>query len=587
MCGVFFINDSSSIVNLKALSHRGPDETRLSKNFDAQYGFCRLAIREVSSAHQPLLESNYVSAINGELYNEEEIKSLILQIDPDAELPVGDMNLLGLYLHLTDGEGIINARGMFAGFVHQVKSNSLIYFRDAIGEKPLFCYKNGSVFALSSENRFDNLLNRRLSKLSYSPFELIRGHSEYVTPEVSECLPGHIYKVNLLDFSTSQKQFYTWPRRNVFRGKSNLDLLEKAIIESIERQSASDLPISILLSGGIDSSLVAFYAKQLGIKLSAFTLNMNRSDWNEGKVAAEFSEHLGMHHNQIKYTDIEIANMIPSILNAMDIPILDSACISMYLTSRAVSPTFKVSLSGDGGDELSRGYEIYRWLPFLKFLRMSTPIIPNTFRKLELSTNSKKYNSLGMKANRARDVILSSNFSISEVALSPFGGTPIFQDLASRYVRSHKFVSTEEYYEMYILPRIYLAKTDRMAMSNSLEVRSPFLDVNVIKQAMSFSQFSTMTHSRKWLLRALAEKHLPNPILLPRKRGFSLPFGDVVAHLEEPNWAAEIQELTTTPLHEIWVKARIDQNYGIAAWALMVLNHFVINKKMEFIWSEK
>lgn len=575
MCGVFFSNDSSISVNLGALEHRGPDEITLISKLSYQYGFCRLAIRDLSSAHQPRFDNEYVSAINGELYNEEEIRILISELNPNLDLPIGDMNILGLYLYLTGGKGIENARGMFAGYVHFINLHRIIYFRDPIGEKPLFQFKLGDFFALSSENRFGDLLSLPHERMELSKFDLIRGHTFWKTENVSECSPGTLYTMDLYSLSLNSVRYYSWPRRPKYISGGSLEHLENAIVSAIKRQSASDVPMSLLLSGGIDSSLIAFFAKTNGIDLSAFTLTMNSHDWNEASVASAYAKELGFDHTEIKYTDKEVANLIPNILNAMDVPILDSACISMYLATKKVSETHKVSFSGDGGDEISRGYEIYKWLPALGILRLFTVLSGDLTSRLEVHGDSSTYNSFGMKINRARDVLSNSNFSICEIALSPFSGTSLFRELAKEYSQSHKFCSTEEYYSNHILPRVYLSKSDRMSMANSVEIRSPFLDVDVIQEGMRFSKAELSFRRRKWVLKELAKRYLPDYLIENQKHGFSPPLGKILKYVTEPSWSMEVRNMTKVSPNHIWQKAQEDQNYAIAAWALMVLDHFI------------
>ena len=575
MCGVFFSNSSSISVNLEALEHRGPDEMTLVSKLNYQYGFCRLAIRELSSAQQPRIDEEYVSAINGELYNEEEIRILIGELNPSVEIPVGDMNILGLYLYLTKGKGIEYARGMFAGYVHFTSLRQIIYFRDAIGEKPLFQFRVNDFFALSSESRFGEILELPVAKMELSKEDLIRGHTFWKTEDVTECLPGTLYTLELDSLSLKSFRYFSWPHRPRYISNGSLEHLESAIVSAIKKQSASDVPVSLLLSGGIDSSLIAFFAKQNGIDLSTFTLTMNSHDWNESTVASMFARELGFDHTEIKYSDREVADLVPNILNAMDVPILDSACISMYLATKKVSETHKVSFSGDGGDEISRGYEIYRWLPLLGFVRFFTFLSGDLASRFEVDTNSSTYNSLGMKINRARDVLSTNNFSIAEIALSPFSGTPFFRGLVRRYSQSHKFSSTEEYYSNQILPRVYLSKSDRMSMANSVEIRSPFLDIDVIREGMNFSKAELSIHRRKWILKQLAKRHLPDYVVKNQKHGFSPPLGQILSYVAEPNWCPEVRNLTDVSPSQIWQKAQKDQNYAIAAWALMVLDHFI------------
>jgi len=585
MCGIFFINDNA-IVNLNPIAHRGPDKNTLIVSSNYQYGFCRLSIREVINGHQPTVTDEYVSAINGELYNESQIRSFISELNPTIQIPAGDMNVLGLYLYLTKGKGISAARGMFAGYIHFKKSDKLVFFRDSVGEKPLFQYRRGNQFALASENRFSEILSIPTAPITFGTFELVRGHSLWETEDVRECSPGTLYTLDLRTMCIEVFTYYAWPSRPRYRSQGTLDELESSIIDSIKLQSSSEFPISVMLSGGIDSSLIAFYAKHIGLDFSTFTLTMNDNQWDESRIARKFAEELGIEHSTIQYSDAEIASLIPKVLNSMDIPILDVACISLYLLTKEISHTNKVALSGDGGDEISRGYEIFNWTFLLNTVRNLIRLPEGFTSNFNFQSDRTKYNSLGMKLNRAKDVIAVRNFSIAEVALSPFGGTELLGKLARNETSKHLFVPTEEYYYRYILPRVYLAKSDRMSMANSVEVRAPFLDTRVIEEAMKLSKYFLYSHERKWILKELARRNLPPYLINRRKRGFSLPFGRIIEHLQEPEWQIDPRDLAGVSPASVWQRARRDQNYSMAAWALMVLNHFAINKKLIFLGGD-
>jgi asparagine synthetase B (glutamine-hydrolysing) len=117
-------------------------------------------------------------------------------------------------------------------------------------------------------------------------------------------------------------------------------------------------------------------------------------------------------------------------------------------------------------------------------------------------------------------------------------------------------------------------------MKNSVEIRSPYLDRDVINESMNFSSLETVFNHRKWILKNMAKKYLPNYLIARGKQGFSLSFSRVIPHLKEPSWDDELVKISGASLPQIWKLARNDQNHAMAAWSLMVINHFLVQKKL-------
>lgn len=581
MCGVLFCNVKNHELNLQALKHRGPEEEILISDGKYQYGFCRLAIREIIDGKQPYENSNIISVINGELYNLEEIIDLCKQLDNSAKIPKGDMNVLGLYLSLAGGDGLEKVQGMFAGYVYFKQKNIVLFFRDRVGEKPLYYLFKNELFMLLSENRFSEVNNNIEVKQQINLYDLIQGFvKSKLSSEIFECKPGHYYLITLEDMTVTENQYFELPIRPRIFSNSNFDVLEKKIIESVLRQTASDVPLSLMLSSGIDSSLIAVIMRNHGIDFESFTLGFSDVNWDESTLVSKFTSDLGIVNTKVIYSNKELAQMVTSVLKAMDTPIFDTATISLYAITKAISDTYKVALTGDGGDEISMGYELFKWKSFLPIAQLFPSNAAFQFREKLSTVNMETYNSFNMKFSRAFSIAESKKIPPFIGALSPFSGTPLLSILNSKIQKMDR-ISLEKYYLNYVLPNIYLVKSDRMSMMNSVELRAPFLDSEIINEAFKFSSLSLSLKKRKYLLNRIASNHLPNYLFDRPKKGFSVPFSRIIEHLDEPDWDSNLIKLFGDELHNTWSTARTNQNSAIASWALLVTNHFIKERKYE------
>ena len=580
MCGVYYTKKVNQLLNLDAIRHRGPEDLKLINLSHATVGFCRLPVRELNLGTQPLINRNFVSAINGELYNQREIEERILELSPEVSIPKGDMNILAFYLYLTNGEGLKHARGMFAGFIDFISFNKILFFRDIIGEKPLFFRISDCDFSISSENRFDEIEGFKDSPYTISNIELLRGLTNNQKNVTYECSPGKYYWYNYITGNLESESYFAWPKRPAIIGMPNFSKLESKLIVAIEEQLVSDVPVSIMLSGGIDSSLIASIAKKiLNAELYSHTLKFENESWNESKDAEKLAIGLGLNHNTHSISNEELATLIPEVISAMDVPIFDTGCISFYALSKEIAKSFKVALSGDGGDELSRGYEIYKWNKYLEVSKLFSPFVLPILYSLSKQFDSSQYNSLRMKLDRAISVCENRKISTIEVALSPFAGTPLLNFLIDKY-QNRSNVSPERYYTEAVLPLIYLVKTDRMSMANSLEIRSPFLSKPVLEEAFKISNLYLSIHKRKFILRKIAKKYISSEILNRPKHGFSAPFSEIMSFLNRPKWHDDLYRKFGSNIDDTWVRAKDSQNHATASWALLVLNEFLMNKKI-------
>lgn len=573
---------------IRTILHRGPDEIQSLHLEDGScaISFCRLAIRDIAEGSQPLVTESFVSCFNGELYNQKEIENWIIQIDSNLEIPKGDMNVLALYLYLTDGCGIANVLGMFSGFIFFRNFSKVMLFRDPTGEKPIFYKISESQVSILSEHRF--LYQNEETPIQLSRIELIQGFWETnPNKSVALCPPGTFTTISLKTGLVDCTKYWSWPSNSFENSAVSLDSLESTLKEVIESQLTSDVPVALLLSSGIDSSLIASYAQEVSSKpLTAFTLGFDENSWNESVNARRIANFIGIEHVTIKYSYQELANFIPQVLEAMDIPLFDSAAISLFALCKEIGLQHKVAIGGDGGDELTRGYDLLRHEANLLRARNSNlhKVIPHKFVSFLMQMHSGKYNSLRMKLGRAFSILENENLPVPLLALSPFAGTRALDHLVKHSkveLNLSDSYDAEEYYREKILPNVFLLKSDRLSMANSIELRSPFLDKRLIECTSKISAQEHLNFGKKSFLGALSKRRFPVELIQRKKHGFSPPLSQILKHFQQPNWSPLLLKLFGDDIARIWCLARVNQNHASAAWALLVCNHFISTERLD------
>ena len=595
MCGVYLRiaqNKESWIVNfdnqnLKQIENRGPNGLTSKINSSGQilYGFTRLAIRSLENGSQPFIENRFTSVFNGEIYNTKELSEKIKLHFPDEVIPESDTKLLGLWLFLFGPQSITQVIGMFAGYIH---IGSKIYaFRDRVGEKPLYFGFYKDLFFISS-----NLLTFINNDSVVSDFTLITGLlTSKITNEVSILEPSSFLEIdeNTILFNKEVKviKYWEWPRRSLFLNKTKSNDFELVLTSAIKSQLVSDVGMSVLLSGGIDSGIVAAIARQeFGPTLESFTLSFKDSVYSESLSARNTAKHLNLIHQTIEVSFEDLANNVGATLDAMDIPIFDSGALSLFSLCKEVSKSNKVSLTGDGGDELFRGYSVFDSVFIINLLSNLPAKIPILILLNLLNryfSNSDNYIGPELKLSRALSITSNRENNPLYGAIGPLGGTDLYSLISKRYQleaqqKKQKFISkrdVESFFTNEILPKIYLVKSDRMSMYHGLELRSPMLDFRVIESAFAFSEIDFLFKPKKDNLKKIALKYLSSEILIAKKHGFSTPFHKVVRYLDTPDWKSPKSDEELDKFNKIWFDARNGkESAGFPAWNLLVREHF-------------
>ncbi len=555
MCGILGSLSTKPINNSKWLSHgrrtlthRGPDAFGewVSEDRKAILHHQRLAIIDLTDkSNQPMVsEDNSKSIVfNGEIYNFLEIREKLIRkgvsfrTKSDTEVIVKAYEVWGYnclnYLN-----------GMFAFAIYDKTKQNVFVARDRAGEKPLFYHHDKENFFFASELKglFTNPSISRSINLASLDTYLYLGYvpgKRSIIKNIFKLPAAHAMTFSLLDGKLKVWRYWSAPKLEFEQNYKKEDLLEQLEIlmrNSVKRQMIADVPVGVLLSGGVDSSLITALASNLRKNLKTFTVKMpGQTKLDESKHALMIANYFSTDHHELEAEPTDI-DCLPKLAYFYDEPMADSSMIPTYLVSKLVSDHCKVVLGGDGGDEIFGGYGHHSRLLWMKS-RLGK--IPLGFRAL-VSKTSKKFLPLGFKGRNwleglgtdlDNDLPIIGNFfdRQSRQSLLPLlrdvkypaeqivlDNLPITDDLLQRATRMD--------FENYLTDDI-LVKVDRASMANSLEVRAPFLDRELIEFAFSRvpSWLKASKIEKKILPKYLTEKLLPVEFDRKRKQGFSIP----------------------------------------------------------------
>jgi asparagine synthase (glutamine-hydrolysing) len=555
MCAIIGIASSTPvysrdwlIAGRDSMRHRGPDDKGEWWSNDNSVGFAhrRLSIIDESSAgHQPMRNSvgDVTVVFNGEIYNFRDLKTE-LSLAGHKFITHCDTEVLIAAWREWGSDCVKHLNGMFAFAIHDAKFSTIFLARDRAGEKPLFYSYKGGELRFSSElkgllcdQNFSRSMNHKALNIylerGYIPGELCIFEGVNKLPPATALL----FKYRLNDI----KKWTYWspPKLNyepLLEGQGHnylLDELEVLLENSVRQQLYADVPVGVLLSGGLDSSLIAAVASRMVDQVNTFTVNFTGHEkHNESSYARLISNHFNTHHTEIEAGEVS-TDILFKLAHQFDEPMCDSSMIPMYLLSKQVKNHCKVALGGDGGDELFGGYGYYnrllhlqkisRWTPIAlrKFIsRASTSMLPIGFQGRYL------LQSMGMELKEELPLI--GSFFTQEDRIKLLGermmhvDTSVAEDVTEVLDLVRR--ATKSDFNNFLAEDI-LVKIDRCSMLNSLEIRAPFLDKNVINFAFGRvpSSLKVTLNDRKILLKQLGRRLLPEKFDFDRKQGFSIP----------------------------------------------------------------
>ena len=535
MCGIIGTNFLSNKFDksLELLNHRGPDFQKSVKIENKQFGHTRLAIIDLDEeANQPMIFDDILLVFNGEIYNYKElihVEQLECKTKSDSEV------LIRLYQKY--GFDFLNKlNGMFSFCIYDMKKELYFCGRDRYGKKPFFYYFKDNKFIFSSSIK--SILNLLDSKPNLNKVALSK-YIQYFVSFGEDTFYQDIYKLESATymiyepnkpFELQKKKYY---KLNTYKAikdeKQALTDIEELLIKSVEYRLNSDVEVASLLSGGIDSSLIsALYTKISGKKINTFSIGYDEhKNYCELSYAQITASHIGSNHNPIEINQKEYISHFEQTLDMLEEPHGDSAAIPLnILTKRIHQSGIKTVLSGEGSDEIFLGYDNYakflKYYEFEKSLSSEQNLFLNDIiGALQNNTKESEYLRRIVKKQNLYNSFGEIYTDIQRKRL--FKKVPTFKSETAK----QDPVDWMSYIDLKIwLGEALLSKVDRISMGNSLEVRTPFLDFNLVDYMFSVESKIKVGDTNKYLLKKIASKYIPNEIINRTKKGFNSPFNE-------------------------------------------------------------
>jgi asparagine synthase (glutamine-hydrolysing) len=540
-----------------ALAHRGPDGAGIWHYPSAGLwlGHRRLAVIDLAGGQQPMstVDGALTVVFNGEIYNFRELRRELEGKGHRFRSDHSDTEVL-LHGYREWGSGLpLRLNGMWAFALHDRDANHLFLSRDRFGKKPLHYHCRDGFFAFASELA---ALTRHPAVPSITDPDSLMKYFAYGfipaprTIHAGICqLPGgcsatYDLASGRLDIARYW-EFRIEPFEHIPRHAAEAwaEELRRLLEQAVARRMIADVPLGVLLSGGIDSSsIAALAARHATSPLRTFAVGFDDPSFDERDPAATVARHIGaQHHVRILSLDAA-AELAASVLPRIE-PLSDPSILPTFLLCRETRRHVTVALSGDGADELFAGYDPFRALAMAKWYRR---LVPKAIRPLirslaERLPVSHRNMSLDFKVRRFLKGLAGPVATMNPVWLSPldpediaelFGRRVSGEDLYSEAIAAWRSATggwidrTLEFYTRFYLQDNILAKVDRASMLNSLEVRCPFLDMDLVDFARRIpAQFKLRGSTTKFILKKAMAPLLPPGIATRAKKGFGVPVG--------------------------------------------------------------
>jgi len=630
MCGIAGVLDFQSNTPSQkevqdlvgSLSHRGPDGTGFYSDKCFSFGMSRLAIIDVLGGAQPLFnEAGSVALIaNGEIYNYKQLRHQ-LELKGHQFHSRSDSEVI-VHLYEEKGEACVQElRGMYAFALWDKRVNKLLLVRDRLGIKPLYYFNSKDQFLFSSEIR-PMLKNRNIvNKINYSalysfllfgfvsdPHTMIQG--------IQALLPGHMLIVK--NGEVKVKKYWEISEINEGEPSSSGNVssrVRELLNESVNLRLMSDVPLGVFLSGGIDSTaLTALASQNAEQKVKTFSIVFKEKEFDESFYSRQVAEHFKTDHSELLLEKEQFLSELPIALQSMDQPTIDG--MNTYFISQAVKQAgITVALSGVGGDELFLGYSSFKKLRYLdSYKKLSFHIPP--FAKESFSTLLQRFAG-GRKMKKCGLYIQHSDqfihpyfwcrmlFSPREVALLlNVHEESVWQFFRNEQERLLNVESDQTGDRLNLQSRLelrhymgsqLLRDTDVMGMRNSLEIRTPFLDHNLVQYVLSLPGKVKLNHkTQKHLLTESLKDLIPKNILGRRKMGFVFPFQkwmkqscrETMETTLSMKSASTSNYLNIPYAQNIWSDYLNNKETWARPWSLFVLTQWISNNIREELCVE-
>jgi len=553
----FFSGMESAIA---CLGKRGPDASGIFAHNKVVLGHTRLSVIDTSaSASQPMTDASgrYTIIFNGEFFNFKEHREFVLQSAIGAQLKSGSDTEILLYLYMLEKEKCLErVNGFFALAIYDRVEETLFLARDRFGVKPLLIYRDDDKLFFASEMKVLMALGipknlDEVSLFTYLQLNYIPG-PDSIFKNVKKLEPGHFLKVEIRNQESETVKYYSipFPTPEYIATASTLpyETQQKKLFSlleaSVHRRLVSDVPLGAFLSGGIDSSIVVALASQHTSHLKTFSIGFRDEPmFDETRYANLVVKKFNTDHTVFSLTTDDLLADLFEALDYIDEPFADSSLLPVHILSKHTRKQVKVALSGDGADELFGGYNkhaaelrVRNNDPYAKAIKLLSPlwkILPQS-RNSTMSNRVRQFNrfATGMKLPAKERYWRWAGFEDETEVKKMLSGKGFGQEEylerkkeILKYIREDGNINDVLYTDMHVvLPGDMLTKIDLMSMANSLEVRTPFLDYEVVNFAFSLPVNSKISErGRKLILRDAFRNILPEELYTRRKQGFEMP----------------------------------------------------------------
>ena len=551
MCGITGIIGkhvlSEEILNrislaTNSLKHRGPNNSETTIGNSWALGHTRLSVIDPSpDANQPMQSSdgNLIIVFNGEIYNHLSIRSE-LQANGVAFKTNSDTETLLEAFAFYGKDVLLKLNGFFTFCIYNKKQNEFFLARDRYGIKPLLIGIHDDFISFGSEMKA--VMSFPVSK--ELDFETLGTYLQYsyipaprsIYKNVSKILPGQM--LTITNTRTLIFEFYYEIKTRQSSANLNFQNAARTVKEltfnSVQKRLISDVPLGCFLSGGVDSSIIAWCANQVK-PTDTFSIGFkNHPFFDESSYAKQVAKHIGTKHYEIEISDDDLLDSLTSVEQNMDEPFADSSAIAVNALAKFTQEHVTVALSGDGADELFSGYNKHEALfksmgtSFSNSLIKITSPIHSLFNgSRETATanfirKAQKYQQ-GLRLNLTDRYGLWAKFTSIEQAeklLQNFREIPLNELIHN--IEDFNDILLNDF--NLVLQNDMLHKVDRMSMSHGLEVRTPFLDHHLVDFVFSLdSNFKINNKGKKRLLKEAFKQEIPSNILSRKKHGFEVP----------------------------------------------------------------
>ena len=527
---------------LDSIKHRGPDDQGTYVNQGIALGMCRLAIVEIAAGKQPASdERESINLVfNGEIYNYRELRQELALSGIHCRDSSESEVIINLYLK--HGISFINKlNGMFAIAINDSRDNSLHLIRDRMGKKPIWItqIQDGSLFFASEVRALLPVRPDRTLRTEMVAEVMQYGYINSPNSafnEISQVPPGSYLTWHDGSYQVAKYWEPDFDTKVSISYEEALSVTKELIEKAVDRRLISERPLGSFLSGGYDSTIVtAYMAKLMSEKVQTYSIGFHSAQYNEAHHAKQVANFLGTnHHEEILSPDPAL--VVEKISHVLDQPFADSSIVPTYLLAKFARENLIVALGGDGGDEVFGGYDRYLATPVMQKLNPLLGLARSglKFAGQQAFGNTRKINRVGSQLSPKES--LATRYSSILSLTQPHDLTILldksFQSTEAESMRQAQFNSgTYSSFDRMIrsdldayLPGDLLVKVDIATMANSLELRSPMLDVNVVEWGLSLPRkYKIKGFETKHILKDVARSLVPAELIDRPKMGFGIP----------------------------------------------------------------